>query len=111
MCGWAIILRGGTVLVDDSLDSLRGRFTRHLELEVVDSSERVAGLLVLAGYRAEPDGSRVRVVDISDTGARCLVFSRCSSPEGIQVYGVQVQEPSLEEIFLRLMGEEVMSGA
>jgi ABC-type multidrug transport system ATPase subunit len=97
------------VLVDDTLDSLRGRFTRHLELEVVEGSERVVGLLVSAGYRAESDGSRVRVVDISDYRREVPRLLSHLLSQGIQVYGAQVQEPSLEEIFLRLIGEPVMS--
>ncbi len=105
LCDRAIILRAGKVLVDDRLDSLRGRFARHLELETVEDAEQVAEAVRAAGYRARAGGHRVRVEveDYRREVPRLLSTLLCA---GIQVYGAQVQEPSLEEIFLRILGED-----
>jgi ABC-2 type transport system ATP-binding protein len=105
LCDRAIILRAGTVLVDDTLESLRARFARHLDLEAVEDAERVAALVQAAGYRARIDGHLVRVeVSAYKDEVPRLLSALLSS--GIRVYGAQVQEPSLEEIFLRMFGEE-----
>ncbi len=109
LCDRAIILQGGTVLVDDTLDVLRGRFARYLELETVDGPERVVLAVEAAGYRARIDGSRVRV-EVSDYRKEVPGLLTRLLSQGIQVYGAHVQEPSLEEIFLRLLGEEVEAG-
>jgi ABC-2 type transport system ATP-binding protein len=105
LCDRVIILRQGTVLVEDELETLRSRFARHLELESVDGQEHAVRLLEAAGYRASMDGARLRVV-VSDYKREVPALLSKLLGEGIQLYGAHVQEPSLEEIFLRLMGEE-----
>lgn len=104
LCDRAIILRGGVVLVDDTVESLRGRFTRPLVLEAVDDPERVADIVRSAGYRASIEGRHVKV-DVAEYRREVPELLSRLLDAGIQVYGAQVQEPSLEEVFLRLMGE------
>ncbi|HEX2988076.1 MAG TPA: DUF4162 domain-containing protein, partial [Chloroflexota bacterium] len=104
LCDRAIILRSGVVLVDDAVESLRGRFTRPLVLEAADDPERVAEMVRLEGHSASVDSRHVRV-DVSDYRREVPKLLAKLLAAGIQVYGAQVQEPSLEEVFLRLMGE------
>lgn len=105
LCDRAIILRGGSVLVDDTVENLRGRFTRYLVLEAIDDAERVAGAAHAAGYVARIDGHHVRV-EVADYRHEVPRLLSALLSEGIQVYSAQVQEPSLEEVFLKLMGEQ-----
>lgn len=104
LCDRAIILRAGEVLVDDRLDSLRGRFARHLDLETVEDPAQVAAAVRAAGYLAQADGHRVRV-EVADYRREVPRLLSTLLGAGIQVYGAQVQEPSLEEIFLRMLGD------
>ena len=104
LCDRAIILRAGEVLVDDRLDSLRERFARHLELETVEDAEQVVEAVRASGHRAQADGHRVRV-EVADYRREVPRLLSTLLGAGIQVYGAQVQEPSLEEIFLRVMGD------
>ncbi len=108
LCDRAIILRGGTVLADDTVEKLRGRFTRHLVLEAVEDTDRVAESARMAGYRAGAENHHVRV-EVSDYRREVPRLLSTLLSEGIHIYSAQVQEPSLEEVFLKLMGEEVMS--
>ena len=108
LCDRAIILRAGEVLVDDRLDSLRGRFARHLELEAVEDAEQVAEAVRSAGYGARAEGHRVRV-EVADYTREVPRLLSTLLSAGIQVYGAQVQEPSLEEIFLRILGEDAQA--
>jgi ABC-2 type transport system ATP-binding protein len=98
LCDHAIILRSGTVLVDDSLENLRGRFTRHLVLHAVEEAGDLVAAVAAAGHRAEADGDRVRVeVTNYRQEVPCLLSALLS--QGVHIYGAQVQEPTLEEIF------------
>ena len=106
LCDRAIILRAGEVLADDRLDSLRGRFARHLDLETVEDAAQVAQAVRSAGYRARAEGHKVRV-EVADYRREVPRLLSTLLSAGIRVYGAQVQEPSLEEIFLRILGEDV----
>ncbi len=105
LCDRAIILRAGEVLVDDRLDSLRKRFARHLDLETVEDPDLVTEAVRAAGYLARADGHKVRV-EVADYMREVPRLLSTLLGAGIRVYGAQVQEPSLEEIFLRILGEE-----
>jgi ABC-2 type transport system ATP-binding protein len=104
LCERAIILRGGTVLVDEQLDALRGRFTRYLVLEAVEEAARVVELLQAEGYRAEAENGHLRV-EVADHKREVPRLLSTLLTRGVQVYGAHVQEPSLEQILLTLVGD------
>ena len=74
--------------------------------QAVEDSDRVAESARVAGYRAGAENHHVRV-EVSDYRREVPRLLSTLLSEGIHVYSAQVQEPSLEEVFLKLMGEEV----
>lgn len=98
-----IIIQDGRVLIQDSLESLRGRFTRYVVVEAAEGAECVANLLASAGYEVigEHDGVQVEVTDYRNQVPRML---RLLLDAGVHVYSARLEEPSLEEIFLKALG-------
>jgi ABC-2 type transport system ATP-binding protein len=98
-----IIIRDGHVLVQDSIDHLRSRFSRFVAIKAIEPQAKVAG--VISGIGFEPltvDGSvRVPVTDYREQVPRMLEALMTS---GVHVYSAQLEEPSLEEMFLSLVG-------
>jgi ABC-2 type transport system ATP-binding protein len=104
LCDRVVILRQGEVLVEDELESLRERFARHLEIEAVEPPERVAAAIRATGSSARIAGDVVRV-PVVDYRREVPTLLASLLGAGLHVYGARVHEPSLEDIFLRLLGE------
>ena len=68
-------------------------------------SVALAAVIQAAGYLAQADGHKVRV-EVADYKREVPRLLSTLLGAGIQVYGAQVQEPSLEEIFLKMLGEK-----
>jgi ABC-2 type transport system ATP-binding protein len=100
-----IIIRDGHVLVQDSIEHLRSRFSRFVSLRSIEPQAKVAG--IVSGMGFEPvttDGVvRVPVTDYREQVPRMLEALLTS---GVHVYSAQLEEPSLEEMFLTLVGGE-----
>lgn len=98
-----IIIRDGKVLVQDDIEHLRGRFTRYVAIGATEPLEKISRLLSDLGYRAELNGSAVRV-PVTDYHAQVPLILQHLLSAGVHVYSAQVEEPSLEEMFLTLVG-------
>lgn len=98
-----IIIQDGRVLIQDSLENLRGRFTRYAIIEAMEGVESVITRLTPAGYQVTSDheGARVEVTDFRRQVPEIL---RLLLGAGLHVYSARVEEPSLEEIFLKALG-------
>jgi ABC-2 type transport system ATP-binding protein len=98
-----IIIRDGKVLIEDSLDSLRSRLTRHAVIEAIEGDERVIATLKAGGYQVAEDHEGVRVT-VTDYRHEMPEILRLLLNADVHVYSAKVEEASLEEIFLKALG-------
>lgn len=98
-----IIIQDGRVLIQDSLENLRGRFTRYVVIEAMEGAESVTAKLAPAGYQLASDHEGTRV-EVTDYRRQVPEILRLLLGAGLHVYSARVEEPSLEEIFLKALG-------
>lgn len=103
LCESAIILRQGQVLLHERISTLRQRIQPVLVLRAAEGPERLAE--GLAGWgrtcRREGDAVHLTVADAAREGPEVL---RRLLGAGLNVYECRVMTPSLEELFLDVMG-------
>lgn len=98
-----IIIQDGRVLIQDSLEELRGRLTRYAVIETVESEEQVVSVLAAAGYQVVGNQEGVKVA-VTDYRRQVPEMLRLLLNAGLQVYSARLEEPGLEEIFLKALG-------
>lgn len=99
-----IIIRHGTVLVQDDIANLRNRFSRSVAIKATEPVKQVAGLVSQLGYETQATDSTVRV-PVTDYQQQVPAILQHLLSAGIHVYSAEVEQPSLEEMFLTLVGE------
>lgn len=100
-----IILRQGTALVHESLDSLRQRARPDIVLAAVEGAVALRTALMALGREARVDetAGEVRVAsDDPKTDAAGLL--RALVRQGLAVHECRTERPSLEELFLKIVG-------
>lgn len=98
-----IIIQDGRVLIEDNLESLRGRFTRYVVLEATEGEASLSMPLQAAGYQVSSDHEGVKVA-VTDYGSQVPAILRLLLDAGVHVYSARLEEPSLEEIFMKALG-------
>ena len=98
-----IIIQDGRVLIQDSLENLRGRFTRYAIIGAMEGVDSVIARLTPAGYQVTSDHEGARV-EVTDYRRQVPEILRLLLGAGLHVYSARVEEPSLEEIFLKALG-------
>lgn len=94
------IIQKGRLLFQGSPADLRDRRQEYLTLEV-DRPEAARELLARGGWRVEPHGSSHLRVDVNRVEEAAIINARLVSG-GVNVFHLSLEQPSLEEIFLRL---------
>lgn len=108
VCDAVVILGGGRVVANGSIDDLRGGGSGYV-VEVDDHAADVAQALLARGLRAELDGSRIVV---STTDERALDAVRdCVASAGTGLRRLHPRRLTLEEVFLGVALTDSMSGA
>ena len=108
LCEEVVILRGGTVLVHDSLAGLRRRGERRLRLAAEQGREPLLAALAKLGLQAHPDGDDASavVVPADDPRAAAPQLLRRLLRAGLDVYECRPLEATLEDMFLELVGDQ-----
>lgn len=98
LCRRAVVIDHGTVVVDDSLDTLRARFggARELVVELAAPAAALSGLPGVQAVTVEADGLRQRLAfSPADTTAAALLAAVAAR---VQMRDVTVVEPSIEDV-------------
>jgi daunorubicin resistance ABC transporter ATP-binding subunit len=107
-----VVVDGGRVIADDTPSALKsqlGSTVTELELGSGEEAIRAAGLIAgIVGGRAEQEGPTLRIT--AEEAPRVLVeVLRTLDAHGITPAGLQVREPSLDDVFLALTGRHAES--
>jgi ABC-2 type transport system ATP-binding protein len=101
------------VIADDTPAALKARLgSTVIESGLADeqAAARAAGLLARRGTAPERDGSHVRLTS-SDGSAVLIGAMHDLDSGGLRPAGVQVREPSLDDVFLLLTGHHAEEDA
>lgn len=96
------IIRHGEMVFQDSMASLREQAQGSMSLRVSDSAQ-AAKLLSRSGVHSELNGSQLTIGQIDDDYVARVVRELVTG--GHAVYRVEERRKSLEELFLRIIGE------
>ncbi|MCB9595300.1 MAG: YhfC family intramembrane metalloprotease [Sandaracinaceae bacterium] len=103
LCDRVVVMRGGRVLVHERIDDLRGRIQPQLALRVssdLDAAEAALRELERSPTRAEEE--LLVAASAPDTDAPALL--RALLARGVDVVECRVVRPTLEELFLDIVG-------
>jgi ABC-2 type transport system ATP-binding protein len=103
LCDSVVILRGGRVLLHDSIAALRQRTQPQLTLAAAEGAQPLTEALRRLGYSAQPDGAGVSI-SLSDPQRRAPELLRALLASGLNVYECHSVAPSLEDLFLEIVG-------
>jgi ABC-2 type transport system ATP-binding protein len=102
LCETAVILRDGEVLVHASIEALRNQAVPKLALRAVQGPERLVVALRERGHEADQsDGAAV--LALADAERRAPELLRALLADGVDVYACQIERPTLEDLFLRVV--------
>jgi len=106
VCDHAVIMHQGRVRFVGSIDELRGARGRDTELtvEVKAEAAKLAEVLTEAGATCKVVSPVALSVDLPADATSELVFRRARDA-GLQVRGIEVRRESVENAFLRVLGE------
>ena len=106
VCDHAVIMHQGRVRFVGSIDELRGARGRDSELtvEVKADAAKLAEVLTTAGATCVVTSPVAVAVDLPANATSDLVF-RQAKAAGLQVRGIEVRRESVENAFLRVLGE------
>jgi len=107
VCDHAVIMHHGQVRFVGSIDELRGARGRDTELtiEVKEHADKMAAALSDAGATCKVTSPVAIAVDLPENATTQLVF-KMAQQAGLQVRGIEVRRESVENAFLRVLGEK-----
>lgn len=105
LCDEVVILRGGRVLVHDSLASLRARAAVGLTVRATQGGEEVRRALMAMGLESADQDGWVRVL-VTDPDGAAPNMLRGLLAAGIDVIECRVTRASLEDVFLEAVRRE-----
>jgi ABC-2 type transport system ATP-binding protein len=112
LCHRVALIRAGRVVAQGSIDQLRQTLhygvrrelrLRHMPPELPDTLRRLSGVLSLEVSRIE--GLHVLDLAMSDAGALLAAVLRETIESGAEIYEYQTYQVSLEEIYVRTLGD------
>ncbi len=103
LCESAVILRQGRVLLHERIATLRQRIQPVLVLRAAEGPERLAEALTAQGRSSTREEDAVRV-HVADAVAQAPELLRRLLAAGLNVYECRVVTPSLEDLFLDVVG-------
>jgi ABC-type multidrug transport system ATPase subunit len=98
------IIREGKLIYQGGLENLQAQLNESVVLSV-DRPEKAKEILTRAGWRVQRNGSQKLHVDANGQSDAALINAQLTGA-GINVYQVNLEKPSLEDIFLKVTREE-----
>jgi ABC-2 type transport system ATP-binding protein len=105
LCESAVILRQGRVLLHERIATLRQRIQPVLVLRAAEGPERLVEALTAQGHVPSREEDAVRV-HVKDAVAEAPELLRRLLASGLKVYECRVVTPSLEDLFLDVVGAD-----
>lgn len=105
LCDSAIILRGGRVLLHERIATLRRRAQPRVLIAAVEGQQRLGAELTQRGYAPQPMNGGVSIA-LADAPHHVPDLLRALLADGINVYECHTVAPSLEDVFLSIVGAE-----
>ena len=97
------VIRRGSIIADLPTSELLARYADdHFELHVAGT---INGIPLPSGAAAEPDGDTTRITVPGTQTSDIYAVLRCLDAAHVPLLSVRQSQPSLEEIFLRLIGD------
>ena len=103
LCTSAVILRQGRVLLHERIDTLRRRIQPLLVLRAAEGPERLLQALTSLGRAPVCEEDQVRV-HVAEPMTEAPELLRQLLAAGLNVYECRVSTPSLEDLFLDIVG-------
>jgi ABC-2 type transport system ATP-binding protein len=112
LCDRVALIRAGRIVAQGTIGQLRQTLhygvrrelrLRHMPPELPDALRRIPGVLTLEA--THEDGLHVLDLTTSDEGALLAAVLRETVESGAEVHGCLTQQVSLEEIYLRTLGD------
>jgi ABC-2 type transport system ATP-binding protein len=103
LCETVVILRSGEVLLHDSIDALRARVTPRVTLAAAQGPKELAAALAARGHSPLIEDGEVRLA-LADPRTQVPPLLRELLAAGMDVYESRVLQPSLEDLFLEIVG-------
>jgi ABC-2 type transport system ATP-binding protein len=106
LCDKVAIIMEGKIMASGSPEDLRKRFggQRYIEVEVLNRAEdlRVEGF---ESVKTEGDIAILRIKAIDDIASSIEKILHEVRSQGLRVLSIRVREPSLEDVFVRVVGD------
>lgn len=103
LCDTVVILRGGRVLLHDSIAALRRQAQPRLVLAAAEGVQPLQQALARLGHTAQPDGDGVSIA-LADPQHDAPDLLRALLAAGLNIYECHAVAPSLEDLFLEIVG-------
>lgn len=104
LCDTVAILASGRILAYERIDRLKAALPARLFLRAEDGSTEFAAHVERAGFAVSLEGRHV-VVETPNADARAKGLVAMLVSEGVALCECRVEEPSLEELFVHLLGD------
>ena len=104
-CDHVVVLDGGAVATQGPIAALKGHGGRVYELRVKGDVERFVGVLRAGGLECHATDEDVMRVFVPDGGGGRVLFE-LASRHGVQVRHLRPSVPTLEDVFVRAVGEQ-----
>jgi ABC-type multidrug transport system ATPase subunit len=102
------IIHKGQMLFQGTPDELQAQLADHVTIEV-DQPDVALRLLSQAGWTARRNGNHRLVVEVNGQSDVAMINAQLIRA-GVNVFHLNLKQPSLEDIFLKLTGEQVTQG-
>ncbi len=112
VCDHAVIMHQGRIRFVGSIDELRGArgLDSQITVEVKADADKLAEVLTTAGATCKVTSPVAVSVDLPENATSDLVF-RQAKAAGLQVRGIEVRRESVENAFLRVLGDPAAAKA
>jgi ABC-type multidrug transport system ATPase subunit len=102
------IIHQGQMLFQGTPDELQAQLADHVAIEV-DQPESALRLLSQAGWTVRRNGNHRLLVEVNGHSDAAMINAQLVRV-GVNVFYLNLQQPSLEDIFLKLTGEQDRQG-
>ncbi len=108
-----VVIDHGNVIAEGTASELKGRIgSTHIEVAVApEDSDRARSALAPVGPATAPDAANGVAIQVPDSGPAVLAAVRALDAAGLQVDGLTVREPTLDDVFLELTGHTAGDGS
>jgi len=94
------IIRQGQLLFQGTPDELHAQMERHLTLEV-DQPQRAKSVLAAAGWQVKSNGGHRMIIEANGLSDASMINTQLIQ-DSINVYHLNLEQPTLEDMFLNL---------